>query len=279
MGVPARDQRNLAGVPRDQDVSEALLAAYLDHHGPDSTAQRRTWITDALAITAYRCAEHPPLPVVRTLVCDDAPQFHMLTEDVALCWVHDGRHYKKLEPRLAYHQRLVDQFLDQYWACYRRLLGYRDQPCAARATQLTQEFTTLFSTVTGYAAVDARIAGTVRKRRGLLLVLQHPELLVHNNPAELGVRQRVRKRAISYGPRSPAGAAAWDTFQTLVATARKLHVNVYDYLRTLVCGTSDRPRRAELITAQAQVVHLGASWVAKKPQPAWHHIQVQCWHR
>jgi hypothetical protein len=33
-------------------------------------------------------------------------------------------------------------------------------------------------------------------------VLEHPELPLHNNPAELGARQRVRKRHISFGPRS-----------------------------------------------------------------------------
>lgn len=57
-------------------------------------------------------AEQPPLPIVRTLVCDDAPQFHMLMEAVARCWVHAGRHYKKVDPRLAYHRHLGDQFLD-----------------------------------------------------------------------------------------------------------------------------------------------------------------------
>jgi hypothetical protein len=33
---------------------------------------------------------------VRLRVCDDAPQFKWLTEDIGLCWVHEGRHYKKL---------------------------------------------------------------------------------------------------------------------------------------------------------------------------------------
>lgn len=29
---------------------------------------------------------------------DDAPQFKDITEELSLCWVHDGRHYKKLTP-------------------------------------------------------------------------------------------------------------------------------------------------------------------------------------
>lgn len=279
MGVPARDQRKLGGLPRDQDLGEPLLDTYVDQHGASITPQRRKWIKDALAIAAYRRAEQPPLPIVRTVVCDDAPQFHMLTEDVALCWVHDGRHYKKLEPRLAYHQQVLDHFLTRYWTLYHRLVRYREEPSADGAEELRQEFRALFSTVTGYAALDARIAITRLKQHGLLMVLQHPELLVHNNPAELAVRQRVRKRDVSFGPRSTAGRAAWDAFQTIVATARKLHVNVYEYLRTLVCESQGSPRLADLIAQQAQALQLGASWGPTKPPPAWHRIQVQCWHR
>jgi len=35
---------------------------------------------------------------VLLLLCDDAKQFKRITEILALCWVHEGRHYKKLNP-------------------------------------------------------------------------------------------------------------------------------------------------------------------------------------
>jgi len=38
------------------------------------------------------------------------------------------------------------------------------------------------------------------KKDRLLLVLKHPELPLHNNASELGVRQRVQKRDVSFGP-------------------------------------------------------------------------------
>src|SRR6185295_19964355 len=119
MDVPARDQRKLAHLPRDQDISESELADYLATYGKGITEQRRKWITDSLAIAAYHAQRAPPFPIVHTLVCDDAPQWTMLTEAVALCWVHDGRHYKQLEPRMAYHRQLVSDFLKQYWEYYR----------------------------------------------------------------------------------------------------------------------------------------------------------------
>lgn len=278
MDVPARDQRKLAHLPRDQDLSEAMLEEYLATYGKGIGELRRKWIMDSLAIAAYHAQRDPPFPIVHTLVCDDAPQWTMLTEAVALCWVHDGRHYKKLEPRLAYHRQLVDDFLKQYWDYYRELLGYREQPSAAEADRLRAEFDRLFVTKTGYAALDERIGITRDKKRGLLMVLAHSELPLHNNPAELGARRRVRKRDVSFGPQSQRGSAAWDTFQTLAATAQKLGVRFYDYVRDRICQGTQFARLADLIAERAKDLHLGASWMSVPPRPAWKPVQVHCWH-
>jgi hypothetical protein len=110
-------------------------------------------------------------------------------------------------------------------------------------------------------------------------VLEHPELPLHNNPAELGARQRVRKRDISFGPRSEAGIRAWDTFQTLADTARKLGVNIYHYLRDRICGVPDLHRLADRIADQAGDLALGASWPERAPRPAWQPVRVQSWQR
>ncbi len=86
---------------------------YLIHIYPKRGSQQRTRVLEAAAIAFYH--QQTDWPVVQTLVCDDAPQFKLLTDDLALCWVHEGRHYKKLSPVVAYHQELLDQFLDQFW--------------------------------------------------------------------------------------------------------------------------------------------------------------------
>jgi transposase IS66 family protein len=278
MDVPARDQRKLAQLPRDQDLSEAVLEDFLATYGKGITELRRKWIKDSLAIAAYHAQRDSPFPIVHTLVCDDAPQWTMLTEAVALCWVHDGRHYKKLEPRLAYHRQLVADFLKEYWEYYRELLSYREQPSAAEAERLRAKFDRLFATVSGYGALDERIRITRDKRRGLLMVLSHPELPLHNNPAELGARRRVRKRDISFGPQNARGAAAWDTFQTLAATAQKLGIRFYDYVRDRICQGRGFPRLADLITERAEDLHLGGSWKTASPRPVWKPVQVHCWH-
>ena len=121
-------------------------------------------------------------------------------------------------------------------------------------------FDELFSTETGYAALDDRIAKTKANKGHLLMVLRHPEIPLHNNPAELGARGRVRKRVVSYGPRSEKGAKAWDTFQTLLGTARKLGVNFFHYLSDRISGACQMRSLASIIQQRAKDLQLGASW-------------------
>jgi len=127
-------------------------------------------------------------------------------------------------------------------------------------TRLENEFDKLFSTVTGYYALDQRIAKTLDKKPSLLMVLDHPEIPLHNNPAELGARKRVRKRVVSFGTRTDDGTKAWDTFMSLSATAKKLGINFYDYICDRISGACQMLSMAELITKRAQELNLGASW-------------------
>ena len=212
---------------------------------------------EALALAAYLA--DPTWPVVRTLVCDDAPQFRAITAELALCWIHEGRHFKKLTPYLPQHRAALADILTQFWAYYRDLLAYREQPTLEERTRLDARFDTLFGTVTGYQALDQRLALTRDKKPELLLVLAHPELPLHNNPAELGARQRVRKRDVSFGPRSPAGLAAWDIFMTLAATTRKLGLDFGAFLRDRFTRAGQIPPLADLIAARAAQLRLTSS--------------------
>ena len=178
-------------------------------------------------------------PVVKLLLCDDAPQFNWVTAQLALCWIHEGRHYKKLTPSSAPFRSALAEFSKQFWQYYDELLAYRQQPSADEKVRLATKFDTLLSTLTGYRALDERIEKTQRKKASLLLVLDHPELPLHNNPAELG---------------------AWDTFMTLTATAKKLGVSIYHYIQDRVAGTFELPDLADTITQRAAELSLGASW-------------------
>ena len=257
--LAARTRQALTQFPRDTPVDEATLAGWRRAHLPELGQTAEKAIRETLAVAAYQASRDGP--VVRLLVGDDAGQWAGVTpEGRALCWIHAGRHFKQLTPCVPQHRTLLADFLERFWAYYRELLVYREHPSTAEAARLAAAFDTLFATETGYRGLDARIAATQANKAELLVVLTHPEVPLHNNPAELGARQRVRKRDVSFGPRSEAGVTAWDTFQTLVATAAKLGVSFYHYVRDRVAEAEQRPALADLITERAPALTLGASW-------------------
>jgi hypothetical protein len=258
MALSAGVRRNLAHLPRDMVLDETTMTALLTQHVANGGPRQQTWIREALTVAAYHAEVE--FPVIRLLLCDDAPQFVGLTEELALCWVHDGRHYKKLRPRFGVHLTALTAFARDYWAFYRELLAYREQPTEAERVRLGTAFDTLFARVTGYDDLDARIAKTQAKKDALLLVLVHPELPLHNNASELACRARVRKRDVSNGPRTAEGAKAWDTGMTIVETAKKLGVSFYAYIHDRISGAMQLPSLADLITERAKTLNLGASW-------------------
>jgi hypothetical protein len=242
----------------DQDWDEQTFVERLDTNWPKLNEQQRQAILSAAAVAAYHA--EGDLPIVRLLLCDDAPQFHWIAEELALCWVHEGRHYKKLMPVLVPHLKLLKDFRKQFWDFYDELLAYRQQPTPKERARLEAEFDKLFSTRTGFDALDSRIAKTKAKKESLLMVLKHPEIPLHNNPAELEARQRVRKRDVSFGPRTQDGIKAWDTFMSLAATAKKLGISFYQYIHDRVSKANEIPSFASLIAARAGELKLDASW-------------------
>ena len=248
----------LAAECSDQDWEEKVFVERLDTRWPNLSVQQRQAILSAAAVAAYHAEEG--MPLVRLLVCDDAPQFNWIAEVLALCWVHEGRHYKKLMPVFVHHLQLLSDFRKQFWEFYDELLAYQQQPTPEERARLEPEFDRLFSTCTGYAALDARIAKTRAKKASLLMALRYPEIPLHNNPAELEARQRVRKRDVSFGPRTQDGVKAWDTFMSLAATARKLGISFYQYLHDRISKANQIPSLASLIETRAGELRLGASW-------------------
>lgn len=256
--LPKAVVRQLSALPLEQTFDESTFLNLLDQRLPQLGPQQRTHILDAAAVAAYHAIME--FPVVSVLLCDDAPQFKLITRQLSLCWIHDGRHYKKLDPFINHHRKRLDGFLDTYWYYYRQLLKYREAPSDSQRIRLDHLFDEIFSTATGYDALDQRIAKTKAKKHSLLLVLDHPELPLHNNDAELSARGRVRKRLVSFGTRVQDGTKAWDTFMSLAATTRKLGINFLDYLYDRISGICRIPNLADLITQRAAVLNLGASW-------------------
>jgi len=254
-GVKRNLLQKLAG---EQVYSEAAFMALLDTHdlvlGPKQLRQ----VLDAAAIAAYHSQQD--WPIIDLLLADDAPEFKLVTALLALCWVHEGRHYKKLTPFVEHHQQVLDAFMKEFWTFYADLLAYQQQPSPERKLELTAEFERLFGQKTTYWLLNERLALTKAKQAALLMVLDYPEIPLHNNAAELAARTRVRKRKISYGTRTEEGSQAWDTFMTLSETSKKLGVSFYHYIRDRITDTNNLPSLADLIRQRAQEMNLGASW-------------------
>jgi hypothetical protein len=232
------------------EVSETTLKLLLDGWFGQRNQQVRTAIEHAAAIVFYR--QQSSVPVVQTLVCDDAGQFKLLTENLSLCWIHAGRHYEKLSPVVDRHAKLLDDFRDRYWTYYASLQDYRAGPTKELAAKLRLEFDSLFSTRTGYAALDDRIKKTAAKKVELLTVLSVPEVPLHNNDSELGARVSARRRDVSLHSRSERGVRAMDIFTTLVQTSKKLSISAFDYLRDRLSGALEMPSLAQSIRIAAQ---------------------------
>lgn len=216
---------------------------------PNKGKNNRTRIMEAGAIAAYH--NQTEFPVVKALLSDGAPQYKKLTEEQALCWIHDGRDYTKLVPVIPFHKKELQDFRSQYWTYYGKLLQFKQDPSQENADQLSTEFDKLVSTETNYEALNDLIMKTKEIKSELLLTLKYPEIPLHNNAAELGAREQVRKRDVSLHTMTEEGTKANDTFSTIVQTAKKLGVSAYEYFNDRISKAFEMPSLAELIGKKA----------------------------
>lgn len=254
---PALVLRLQAVLPWETELTADDLTARLLVAGVVLSSQQQQQVYDALAVAAYHA--QTGVPIVRWLLSDDAAVYHWVTDEHGLCWVHDGRHYAKLSPIVPLHRQLLADFRRDYWAFYRELVAYREAPSEVERARLAAAFAQLVARRTGYDDLDARIAKTAANRELLLAVLDYPALPLHNNDMELAARRRVRKRDVSFGPQSRAGARAWDSFQTVVATAAKLGVRLYHYFRDRLLYPATTPSLADHIRARSASAALNPS--------------------
>ncbi|MBU4445508.1 transposase [bacterium] len=187
----------------------------------------------------------------KIMMSDDAKQFMFIAVLHALCWIHEIRHYIKMSPFITWHRQKLHEFLSEILKFYYCLKEYRDRPSEDQKAVLENQFDTLFSTKTGYGELDERIALTKKKKERLLVVLDHPEIPLHNNPAEIALREFVIKKKVSYGTKSEDGRIAWENMMTLLDTCRKNDVSFFEYVKDIFSGQYDMPRLADLIAQKA----------------------------
>lgn len=183
----------------------------------------------------------------KILLCDDAPQFKTVTELLALCWIHEERLFKKLTPFLECHKKELERVRGEIWDYYNKLKGYKAAPTDEKALVLSLSFDALFSQKTGYEDLDKRLSLTLAKKSSLLLVLDYPEIPLHNNLSENGVRELVIKRKISGGVETAEGKKALENNMTILETCKKQGISFYNYIKNIFAGVKQAVSLSQLI--------------------------------
>jgi len=252
LGLPNKHLSTLQDMLSSDMTTRAEIDLILDQLFPSSKKKKqkknRKIILESAAIVFYKALPN----AIEYLMCDDAPQFNNIAKHKALCWIHEGRHYKKIKPIVPLHRGILDDFTDEFWSFYRELRAYKASPTIEKSQELSAKFDEVFTKKTGYEQLDDRIAKTYAKREMLLLALEFPFLPLHNNPAELGARVQARHRDINLQTKNVKGTKAKDTFATLVQTARKLNVTFFEYIKDRLNKTYAMPSLASLIQLNSQ---------------------------
>jgi hypothetical protein len=129
------------------------------------------------------------------------------------------------------HRAAIEKIRSQVWERYQALQAYRSQSDESQRPVLTARFTALVEQRTGYPSIDGVLKEMADHQADLRRVLARPEIPLHNNALASDIREFVKLRKISGGPRSSAGRRCRDTFASLKKMCWKLGVRFWDYLQ------------------------------------------------
>lgn len=185
------------------------------------------------------------------IVSDDAGQFNVAGFLNALCWVHAERTINKLIPYTDDNRQAVELVRDQIWRLYQDLKAYKAAPTDQMKSALARRFDEIFTQKTCFQTLNLALQRIHHNKKELLLVLQRPEIPLHNNLSENDIRDYVKKRKISATTRSDAGRKARDTMLSLKKTCQKLGISFWRYLLDRTSGQNSIPQLPVLIRATA----------------------------
>lgn len=247
LGAPQALQQRVAALGEATCTGREAFGKQLDRWGITSAAQRTLVCEAALYGTLLTERWYDGLG----LVSDDAPQFKLFGFVQGLCWVHAERKVSRLIPLTPQHQRAVEKVRGQIWKFYERLGAYRAAPDEAQRGRLAAQFDRLCQQRTGYPALNEALALLFAKRDGLLAVLEHPHLPLHNNLSENDIREYARLRKVSGGTRHDLGRRCRDTFLSLKKTCRKLGLSFWQFLKDRLSTTPAIPPLSDLLRLAA----------------------------
>ena len=182
------------------------------------------------------------------ILSDDAGQFNVLLH--ALCWIHANRAIDKIIPFTDQAKEDLDSVKDQIWQLYEGLKAYKQNPETSDKKRLNDMFDDIFTQTTVSATLNNALKRIYNNKSELLLVLERPDIPLHNNSAENAIREYVKKRKICGSTRSESGRQCRDTFTSLKKTCRKLGVSFWQYLKDRIENIGLVPDLPDLIRQQ-----------------------------
>lgn len=233
-GLP---QRPLAAIHR------SLKATFADEEAWESYLQqikiikkRHIRIATEGALLGTLVANGFPLDLA--IISDDAGQFNVLLH--ALCWIHTDRVFQRILPLNDTHAKEIDWVHTQIWEIYSDLKQYKRKQDPDLKAAIKAHFDELCRTKTSFATLNRALIRLARNKKELLLVLERPDIPLHNNLSEGDIREYVIKRKISGSTRSENGRRCRDTFVSLKKTCKKQGISFWEFL-------CDRLRRQHLV--------------------------------
>jgi hypothetical protein len=189
------------------------------------------------------------LPKYLVIVSDDAGQFNILNH--SLCWIHAERTLNKLIAPNEEKRQILESVRKQVWDFYNDLKAYKMSPDQTKKIELENRFDAIFNQQTGYQMLNLALKRLYENKAELLLVLDRPEIPLHNNLSENDIREYVKRRKISGSTRSELGRRCRDTFTSLKKTCRKLGVSFWNYLLDRLSNATNIPPLHEIIAQAA----------------------------
>lgn len=231
--IDARIPKSPLGLLKESPVKEFINSAQWEEHLQriGISKPRHVKIATEGALFGSLVSQVPKSLVI---VSDDAGQFNILNH--SLCWIHAERTLAKLIVPSAEKQEILEEVRKQVWDFYDELKTYKETPTEKNKVRLQEVFDDIFTQQTDFQLLNLALKRLHANKSELLLVLDRPEIPLHNNLSENDIREYVKKRKISGSTRSEAGRRCRDTFASLKKTCRKLGISFWQYLNDRLSG-------------------------------------------
>ena len=196
-GLPQESLRRVEALLTAEIEAPDCCAQHLDALGVDSERHRRIATEGALLGGLIEKGFSLDLAIVS----DGAGQFNILLH--GLCWIHTERLVHKLIPLNDAHQQDQTLVRDEIWGLYADLKAYQRDPDPDRAPALAARFDAVFTRRTSFETLNQTLKRLHADRKGLLLVLERPDIPLHTNGSEGDIRDYVKWRKTSGGVETP----------------------------------------------------------------------------